>query len=204
MYYKKLFTIVNLSIAGTAFLFLVIGASGFSFSLLFLPLAFLTVIIFIVPDLLSLVRRIAISRFGSHEENDIMSHFADLFFGKIVFSNISTQLDVKNQPQMTAFAEALKNMFGEDILPDMKKLYPEVSEQQWEVFFNSLVNSGKSAMNLVFFPEPSENQNATQIVQKLKEQHPFMAENTAGRLVEWWRRLKSKMEWQNRVDGTQR
>lgn len=201
MYYKKLFTIVNLSIAGTAFLFLVIGASGFSFSLLFLPLAFLTVIIFIIPDLLSLVRRVAISRFGSHEENDILSHFADLFFGKIVFSNISTQLDVKNEPQMTAFAEALKNMFGEDVLPDMKKLYPEVSEQQWEGFFNSLVSAGKNAMHLVFFPEASENQNPAQIVQKLKEQHPFMAENTTGRLVEWWRRLKSKMEWQNRVDG---
>ncbi len=66
MYYKKLFTIVNLSIAGTALLFLVIGASGFSFSLLFLPLAFLLVIIFIIPDLLNLVKRIAISRFGSH------------------------------------------------------------------------------------------------------------------------------------------
>ena len=59
-------------------------------------------------------------------------------------------------------------------------------------------------MHHVFFPETSENLNPAQIVQKLKEQHPFMAENTAGRLVEWWRRLKSKIEWQNRVDGTQR
>jgi hypothetical protein len=202
MHYKKLFTIVNLSIAGTAFLFLVIGASGFSFSLLFIPLTFLIVMIFVNPDLLNLVRRIAISRFGSHEENDILSHFADVFFGKVVVSNVSAQLDIKNEPQMIAFADALKHMVGGDVLPDMKKFYPEVSEQQWDVFFNSLVSAGKNAMQHVFFP--GENQNPTQIVQTLKEQYPFMAENTAGRLVEWWRRLKSKMEWQNRVDGTQR
>ncbi len=207
MFYKKVNTIVSLSLAGGTILFLL----GF-FIFLFTPwlgifcglLALLFTLVAMNPDLLNLVRRIAISRFGSHEENDILAHFADVFFAKIITSNISAQLDVKNESDMVAFADALKNMFGEDVLLDIKKFYSEVSEPQWENFFNSLIRVGKDAMHYVFFPETNGNLNPTQAAQKLKEQYPFMTEDTLRKLIEWWGRFKAKMEWQNQADSAQR
>ena len=205
MFYKKVFTIINLSFTGAAFLLLIIGVFNFGYSLwmgtISILLAFLSVIVLVIPDLLGYVRKTAISVFGSREEKDILAHFSDVYFAEIFAGHISAQLDLNSESQMTGFADSLKNMFGKDVVPGLEGFYPEVSEEQWNSYLDLLGDAGKDAMRYVFFPETRGNPDSAQIAQKLKEEYPFMTGVTLRGLIGWWQVFKSRMEQQNRADG---
>jgi len=208
MNYKKIFLFVNIFFGGGSLIFLTIGTTLALFSIvliiIFLVLSFIFFIIFIIPEFLNIAKVFAISRYGSHEDNDLLSHFADMYFNKIFAGRISTQVDITNEEQMTVFADGLINMYRSDVLPEAKMFYPELPESYWVSLFNSLENVEKDVMLQVFFPEIYGGLEPINPTQKFLDKFPFMNKNTLHNLIKWWKRFKLKMEWQDRVDGIQR
>jgi hypothetical protein len=208
MHYRKVIFLVNLFFAAGSFLFFDAGILFVRFSVWimvgFFILGFILFMFFIIPELMNFAKVYAISRYGSREDNDLSSHFADLFFARIFAGKILTQVNIKNEEEMTTFADGLINIYGSEVLPEVLKFYPDVSEQYWISLFKSLVSVEKEVMLHIFFSEKYGELEAIKPAVKLKENYPFMSVSTLEQLIKWWKSFKLKMEWQDRVDGIQR
>jgi len=208
MHYKKINNFVNLFFAGGSFLFLIIGITFVPFGLWIMVssfvLSFILFSVFIFSELLNFAKAFAISKFGSREDNDLLSHFSDLFFAMTFAGRISTQVDITNEEQMTVFADGLINMYGSEVMAEARKFYPELSEQYWISNFSTLAAVEKSVMLHVFFSDTYGGLDPIKPEKKLIEKFPFMSQNTLKEIIIWWKRFKLKMEWQDRVDGIQR
>lgn len=208
MYYKKVFFLVNLFFGGGSLLFLIFGTTlvlnGIWIMVVSLVFSFLFFTVYIFPELLNVAKVFAISRFGSRNDNDLMSHFAEMYFMQIFEGRISTQVDITDEEQMTGFADGLIKMFSSSVLAEMAKFYPDVSEQYWVSALNSLVRVEKDVMLHIFFPNTYGGLDLISPDEKLKEKYPFMSKNILRQLIRWWKNFKIKMEWQDRVDGIQR
>jgi hypothetical protein len=208
MHYKKVNFLVNLFFAAGSFLFFDAGILFIRFGVWIMVVlfivSFLMFMFFIVPELMNIAKVYAISRYGSREDHDLSSHFADLFFARMFAGRIITQVNTKNEDEMTTFAEGLINIYGPEVLAEVLKYYPDVAEQYWTSLYKSLIRVEKDVMYHIFFPEKYGELDATKPAVKLKGNYPFMNVSAMEQLIKWWKNFKLKMEWQDRADGIQR
>jgi hypothetical protein len=177
---------------------------GIAVMVFFFLLAFLFFIVLITPEWRKMTEIYVVSRFGSRKDNDLLEHFGNIFFSQMINAKIATQVNITSEDEMMVFADGLINMFGPNSIENARFYYPDVADDYWKVCLVSLLSLEKNIMLKVFFPEKHGDLIPEKTEEEFAINYPYLHRNTLYQLIKWWRTFKTKMEWQDRMDGIQR
>jgi len=204
MPYKKLFLIFHIVTWGGLLLiylnFVFWSSTDLAFYLFIAGILYF-VLLASVPGIIKKEKQILVASFGSREDNDVKAHVAELFFRKVLSGRIITQLDPRNEDQLTVFAENLKGIYGEEVASRIGSFYPDLSPERIDAFMDVCVKIGKEIMFYVFFPERRGGADQAAAEAKLAGLYPFLSSASIRRIYLWWKNFKAKQEWQARVEG---
>jgi len=189
-------------------IFLWAGFVAIRFSILlvviFFIAAFLFFSFFYIPDFMNVARIFVISQYGSREDQDLLSHFAELFFTAMLKGKISTQVNIADEDEMTKFAGSLVSLYAPDAVTSLLNYYPNIAEDYWKSNFQNMEDIEKETMRHVLFPEKYGGVDSPKLLDDLLLRFPFVDKSLLNKLIKWWKNFKAKMEWQDKMDGTQR
>jgi hypothetical protein len=204
MPYKKIFLLFHLATWGGLLLiyvnFVFWSSTDIAFYLFIAGILYF-ILLASVPRIIEKEKQILVASFGSREDDDVKAHVADLFFRKVLSGRILTQLDPRNEDHLVTFAENLKGIYGDEVIPRMQHFYPDIPDQRIDEFLNVCAKIGKETMFYVFFPEKRGGADQTTAEAKIAGMYPFLSPALVRRIYLWWKKLQAKLERQARVDG---
>ena len=117
MPYKRLILMFHLATWGGLLLiylnFIFWSSSDIAFYLFIAGILYF-VLLASVPGIIEKEKQILVASFGSREDQDLQAHVAEVFFRQVFNGRIVAQLDPGDEDQVTAFAESLKGLYGEE------------------------------------------------------------------------------------------
>ncbi len=195
MPYKRLFLLFHLATWGGLLLvylnFVFWSSSDIAFYLFIAGILYF-VLLASVPGIIEKEKQILVASFGSREDQDLQAHVAEVFFRQVLNGRIVAQLDPGDEDQVTAFAESLKGLYGEEAAFRIAPFYPDLSPQRIDAFLDMCVKIAKETMMYVFFPEKRGGADQATAAAKLASQYPFLSPALRQRIYRWWKQVKAR------------
>jgi hypothetical protein len=203
MYYKKIFTILNFVNFGGVLLVCInfFYNSGDLSLFLYLGGILYFILLTSIPAIAEIERQLLVRKFGSRDDNDILAHIAEIYYRKVLPGKILVQLDSHDEAELTGFAENIKGMYGSEVIPSIKKFYPELADERIDSFLTDCMRAGKEMMYYVFFPDLRGEADQPTTEAKIANLYPFLSTALIRRIFYWWKEFKVKLEWQTKIEG---